>query len=111
MKLRQGWSRGTRRAVGAALAAFLGAVPLVVLPAGPAAADPGFCGVRVDGPTIVPGVALYAYRVRNKCGDAHAFKVYFPEIGRSTFCETIDPYESYSYTYMGETTWWEVRNC
>ncbi|MGW2394919.1 hypothetical protein ACWCYY_00010 [Kitasatospora sp. NPDC001664] len=97
----------------ALLAAALASPLLVLAPATTASADPGFCGVRVAGPTPINGgdVPYFAYRVHNKCGSAHNFKVYIPESGRSTFCESIDPYGDRTYVYAGSSTSWEVRSC
>lgn len=97
----------------ALLAAVLASPLLVLAPATTASADPGFCGVRVDGPTPINGgdVPYFAYRVNNKCGSALSFEVYFPQLGRGTFCESIDPYGDYTYVYAADTTWWEVRSC
>ncbi|MER5635703.1 hypothetical protein ABT095_01960 [Kitasatospora sp. NPDC002227] len=102
-----------RRLAQGLLAAALASPLLVLAPATTASADPGFCGVRVDGPEPVShGDAPYfAYLVRNKCSSAHRFQVYFPQLGRSTFCESVDPYGTYTYIYAYDTNSWEIRSC
>ncbi|MCD0482891.1 hypothetical protein LO771_10885 [Streptacidiphilus sp. ASG 303] len=111
--MRQKFRARGKRLAGVASAAVL-AVPLLVLaPAAAASADPGFCGVRADGPTPIDGgdVPYFAYQVHNKCSRAHAFKVYFPQLGRSTLCRSVDPYGNHTYAYAIDTDWWEVRSC
>jgi hypothetical protein len=78
-----------------------------------AQADPGFCGVRVAGPTYVgpPTKLVWAYTVRNTCERTIQFRVYLRTPGRYTLCSAIDPHGYHTYTIGSADTNWEVRVC
>jgi hypothetical protein len=85
-------------------------------PAPPVPDDPGFCGVRHDGPTFVGG-GRYQYTVYNKCGSSHTFAVYLPRAGRYAvdihfnWCVSVSAYwYGYYYDTAADTSWYIV-NC
>jgi hypothetical protein len=99
-------------AVGALLAASAG---VAVAGAAPAAADPGFCGVRFD---FQQAGRQVIYTVHNKCDRAWSFRVWLPGVNRYAYagtsegaCLSIPPggYAHYTDTWPDRN--WLVRNC
>ncbi|WP_163512446.1 hypothetical protein [Fodinicola acaciae] len=74
------------------MAGLVAATALAVGPASPAAADPGFCGVRAGGPTQVGGSMSIAYQVRNRCGYGMNMRIRTPSDGFESSCAWIPAY-------------------
>ncbi|MEU7863253.1 hypothetical protein [Nonomuraea sp. NPDC049141] len=77
-------------------------------------ADPGFCGVRVQGPTPITGGGTFyywAYTVRNKCGYGLNLLVHLPGNGRDTSCNYVLPGGYQTYTYPADDSNWTIRAC
>ena len=74
----------------------------------PAQADPGFCGVRVQGPTFAGGL-MNAYTIRNKCRRTHRFAI--RAYGRRTRCRSVWPraYATFLSAYADPN--WRIVNC
>ncbi|MFE5585953.1 hypothetical protein [Kitasatospora sp. NPDC056531] len=85
---------GRTPAVGA-VTAGLALTVSVAAPATTASADPGFCGVRA-GVNAGGDEASIIYTVRNKCADAHSFRVRLPSSGRESGCQNVPGY-GYGY--------------
>lgn len=100
-----------RRMLALAMTVGCVAAAMVALP-GASSADSGFCGVRVQGPTYVPGTfSIYAYTIRNKCGSGHHFRVHLVTAGRYTVCQYVGPYAYQTYNVGYESPTWTVVTC
>jgi hypothetical protein len=83
--------------------------------AAPAAADPGFCGVRVDGPSFVPSTlpaglnGYYVYTAKNQCRRSVAMTAVI--LTRPNFCETFAPGEVRSFNSVGNDRNWTMTTC
>jgi len=75
--------------------------------ASPAQADPGFCGVRHDGPDHHGSGFLYV--VRNKCGAAIRVRIVVQ--GINLYCQTISAYSYGAWTTIRYDVYWTVRSC
>jgi len=103
--------------LGALLAAATLVGTLAVTEAGAAqpALDPGSCGVRASGPIWAPSGnptgpnGLWAYVVRNRCGVSWTLTAIVA--GRSTFCLSVAPGGSATYTSLMQDTNWRVAVC
>lgn len=99
-------------------AGILSAVGLVLLaaPAGyagttPAPADPGFCGVRVQGPTLIPNTYDFAYTMQNKCDYAINFHIVLPGSGRASDCAAVGPFASHTFSMAADDGNWYIETC
>ena len=89
-----------------AAAALVGGIG--VAEAGPAAADPGFCGVRHAGPD--QGVDLWMiYTVHNKCG--YWINVQVVVQGQATPCGQVAPYDNGHFLSYRSSNDWYVKAC
>lgn len=108
-------SRHRRRgAVGATLSSLIaGLCAIAVMAAMPAAsmADPGNCGVRVQGPVDGGSQGRIAYTIRNKCGTAYSFRVYFPAIGRQTACAKVYGTSWHTFYHAWSDPHWVIKVC
>jgi hypothetical protein len=97
----------------AGFAAVLAVMALLMALGGstPAKADSGFCGVRVQGPTLVHEGADDAYTIRNKCESSHTFRLYFYSNGRYSSCANVGAYEEHTYIESTASPNWNVENC
>lgn len=100
-----------KRIASIALASVAATAGLAMVGEGSANADPGFCGVKVQGPTRAQGSPLWSYTIRNKCGTNQRFKINFPAVGRSSSCKTVyaGGYTSYSSIVIDDA--WYIANC
>jgi hypothetical protein len=97
----------------AGFAAVLAAMALLMALSGstPAKADSGFCGVRVQGPTLVHEGADDAYTIRNKCASGYDFRLYFYSNNRYSSCAYVSGYEEHTWIESTASPNWNVENC
>ncbi|WP_163507529.1 hypothetical protein [Fodinicola acaciae] len=96
-------------AVVAATALVLGSL---LATTAPAAADPGFCGVRHAYLPPPQGGGDLVYVVRNQCVTTYNFEVFLPSAGKST--GTCQPVVGGGYGYYASYVAdpdWQVRLC
>lgn len=93
--------------------AFTLTVASVPVTSATAHADSGFCGVRVQGPTLIYTSVppQWAYTIRNKCGSGHSFKLHFYGNGRYSSCRWVaaHAYETWSMAFDDGN--WAILNC
>ncbi|WP_163512445.1 hypothetical protein [Fodinicola acaciae] len=102
----------TKRRTAAVVAATLLALGSSIAAAAPAAADPGFCGVRHAYQTPPQTGSGVVYVVRNQCTATYNFQVFLPSAGKSTgTCQTV---AGGGYGYFASLIAdpnWQVRLC
>lgn len=79
----------------------------------PASADPGTCGVRSQGPSLVHGVfpPVYAYYVRNRCSTARKFRIRLTGTQVTTPCSTVEGGTTRTFSASLEDPNWSIVNC
>ncbi|GAA1663494.1 hypothetical protein [Fodinicola feengrottensis] len=99
-----------RKGTSLACALLAAAAIIATLPVQPAAADPGFCGVRVQGPYPDPNSnptganGIFTYLAKNKCSIGWSFKVVFVH-GSEIPCAYIGPYALHTYSAIWADDW------
>ncbi|WP_163572172.1 hypothetical protein [Fodinicola feengrottensis] len=101
-----------RRIARLAIAGTVATLAAIALqPAQPAAADPGFCGVRVG---LESGVDMnMIYTLRNQCHLTWNFRVFIPAVGRyaSPGCRPVSGGTYGSYTDFYADGNWRIEVC
>ncbi|MGQ0575148.1 MAG: hypothetical protein ACT4RN_13220 [Pseudonocardia sp.] len=98
------------RRTGYALVIMMMAAAVPAMAAAPAAADPGFCGVRSD---LYQAGGRISYVVRNKCAQSVNLDVFLPEIGTLAYpgCQAVAGGRYGYYSHNWADRGWQVRAC